>query len=79
MSNAPTNLSRMERNCLIGMEIDKKSALYPSVNQRGYIGKVVNSARRSWLWPILFKIQVKMIETVWFLVWPNSYTHAHIS
>lgn len=49
------------------MEIDKKTALNPSVNQQGCIGKVINSTSRSWLWPILFKIQVRMVEKCIFL------------
>lgn len=49
------------------MEIDKKSAFNSSVSQRGCIGRMINSTRRAWLWPILFKIQVKVVEKRVFL------------
>lgn len=48
------------------MEIDKKAALNPSANQRGYIGKVINSAARSWFWPILFAVRVRVAGKVCF-------------
>lgn len=79
VSDALTNLSWRERNYPTEMEIDKKPTLNPSVNHQGYIDKVINSTRRSWLWPILFKTQVRVVEKGGFPIWSSSHTHAHFS